>query len=286
MHNVIQQVVVSHKDDDIQNTHIKEEKYMSIESPPHEQKIWDEWLETKNERSENKLIEHYKYLVSFHVERISVNIPSNVQKDDLESYAYLGLLDAIHKFEPERALKFDTYASFRVRGSIIDGLRKEDWLPRTQREKTKRVERAIQALEQQLQRTPTAEEIADKIQMTVTEVETLIKDDLFANVLSIDQKATSEEHEQREGIGYMIPDNQADQPDEQMLQSELKGDLANNIKQLNENEQVVISLFYDEELTMTEIGKVLELTTSRISQIHTRAIFKLRNQLKKLHYRI
>src|SRR5699024_7156879 len=202
--------------------------------------------------------------------------------DDLISFAYIGLLDAIHKFEPDRDLKFDTYASFRVRGSIIDGLRKEDWLPRAQREKTKKVEKATKAIEQQLQRTPTVAEIAEELLITKEEVETLVKDMMFSNVLSIDQPMKTEDNDAQEGIGYTIPDDRSIQPDEMIVDTEIKKELVETIKQLNENEQLVISLFYDEELTMTEIGEVLQLTTSRISQIHKSAISKLRIHLEKL----
>src|SRR5699024_7331061 len=162
---------------------VKEDNYMVIESPYREQILWEDWLLDKSEESESKLLKHYMYLVTFHVDRIVVNLPVNVHKDDLFSFAYTGLLDAIHKFEPDRDLKFDTYASFRIRGSIIDGLRKEDWLPRAQREKTKKVEKATKELEQQLQRTPTTLEIAEELKITKEEVETLVQDMMFSNVL-------------------------------------------------------------------------------------------------------
>lgn len=255
---------------------------MVIESPYREQILWEDWLLDKSEESESKLIKHYMYLVTFHVDRIAVNLPVNVHKDDLISFAYAGLLDAIHKFEPDRDLKFDTYASFRVRGSIIDGLRKEDWLPRAQREKTKKVEKATKELEQQLQRTPTTSEIAEELMITKEEVETLVKDMMFSNVLSIDQPMKTDDNDIQEGIGYTIPDDVSIQPDEMIVDAEIKNELVETIKQLNENEQLVISLFYDEELTMTEIGDVLQLTTSRISQIHKTAISKLRIHLEKI----
>src|SRR5699024_3699001 len=128
------------------------------------------------------------YLVSFHVDRLLTHLPKNVQKDDLISLAYLGLFDAIKKFEQSRKLKFDTYASFRIRGSIIDGLRKEDWLPRSLREKTKKVEQVTDQLEQKLQRKPTTVEIAQQLNTSASEVEETVKNSLFANVLSIDQQ--------------------------------------------------------------------------------------------------
>lgn len=222
------------------------------------------------------------YLVSFHVERIAVNIPHYVSREELESFALMGLYDALKKFEPDRELKFDTYASFRIRGSIIDGLRKEDWLPRLLREKTKQIEQVTQELTQTLQRIPEANEIAEKIGMTTEEVETIVSDSLFANVLSIDNQMNNDNDESGEGIGYEIPDKATITPDEHLLNIELKEELIEGIKVLNDNEKNVISLFYQEELTMTEIGDVLDLTTSRISQIHKNAIFKLRKTLEKI----
>src|SRR5690625_182211 len=148
------------------------------------------------------------YLVSFHVERIAVNIPHYVNKEELESFALMGLYDALKKFEPDRKLKFDTYASFRIRGSIIDGLRREDWLPRSLREKTKQVEQTSDQLEQKLQRKPTPSEIAKQLNMTPAEVEETVKNSLFANVLSIDQRTTDTNDEEPEGIGYIIPDKE------------------------------------------------------------------------------
>lgn len=254
---------------------------MNSKYSPYEQKLWHQWEKQASENDLNDLIEYYMYLVHFHVERIASHLPNNVSKDDIKSFGLLGLYDAIKKFESERNLKFDTYASFRIKGSIMDGLRKEDWLPRTLREKTKKVDRAAQQLEQELQRIPTSEEIAERLDMTKDEVEAVVKDTLFANVLSIEEK-TKTSDEFNEGIGYTIPDEHAYQPEQEMLQQELNLELAEGIKKLNKNEQMVISLFYNEELTLTEIGHVLDLTTSRISQIHKNAVYKLKDVLNKI----
>lgn len=254
---------------------------MKSDYSSYEQKLWHQWEKQGNDTVLNEIIEYYMYLVHFHVDRIASHLPNNVSKDDIKSFGLLGLYDAIKKFESERNLKFDTYASFRIKGAIIDGLRKEDWLPRTLREKTKKVERASQQLEQELQRIPTSSEIAVLVDMTKDEVESVVKDMLFSNVLSIEEKPKNG-NEFNEGIGYTIPDEQAFQPEEEILQEELKAELVVGIKKLNKNEQMVISLFYNEELTLTEIGHVLGLTTSRISQIHKNAIYKLKNVLNKI----
>lgn len=222
------------------------------------------------------------YLVNFHVERIAINLPSNVSRSDLESFALMGLFDAIKKFEPDRELKFDTYASFRVRGSIIDGLRREDWLPRLLRDKIKRIEAVSQELLQELHRTPSSTEIAERIGSSKEEVETIVRDSLFSNVLSIESRPSHHSDEYEEGIGSSIPDESSPTPDEHLLNNELKEELTEGINMLNGNEKHVISLFYHEEFTMTEIGEVLSLTTSRISQIHKTALFKLRKSLHNI----
>jgi len=249
---------------------------------PLEDLLWKKWLNTKKDNAANDLIEHYMYLVHYHVDRVASNVPKTVSKDELKSFALIGLFDAIKKFEIQRKLKFDTYASFRIRGAIIDGLRKEDWLSRAMRDRAKKVADISERLEQELQRAPTAEEIADKANMTPEEVEDSVKDTIFSNMLSIDEKPKSNGSDYQEGIGYLIQDETVVLPDEHVMKSELNAELIRSLKTLNENEQMVVSLFYYNELTLTEIGSVMELTTSRISQIHKSAIFKLRKTLEKI----
>jgi len=249
-----------------------------------DQNLWDLWLKKQDMEAANELVKQYSYLVSYHVERLAAHLPKSVQRDDLTSLAYLGLFDAINKFDPNRDLKFDTYASFRVRGSIIDRLRKEDWLPRSLREKAKQVEQVAEQLEQQLQREPSAAEIAEHLNTSTDEVENTIKHALFSNVLSIDQRPASSQDDDLDQVSYIIEDGSEDTPDEHILRSEMEEEVAEAIKSLNNNEQLVVSLFYHDELTMTEIGEVLNLTTSRISQIHKQALFKMKHILKDIVY--
>ncbi|WP_163971243.1 FliA/WhiG family RNA polymerase sigma factor [Oceanobacillus halotolerans] len=255
---------------------------MQPTTSPLEQTLWEKWIQYQDMEAANGLIEHYMYLVHFHVERIGIHLPRNVNKDDLHSFGLLGLYDALKKFDISRDLKFDTYASFRIRGAIMDGLRKEDWLPRSTRDKTKRVEQAIEQLEKSNHRSPTAKEIGEYLDLQVNEVESILKDSLFANILSIEEKPKDNYDDFKEGVGYMVADETNQTPEERVQQVELETELVEGIKSLNENEQMVISLFYNEELTLTEIGQVLNLTTSRISQIHKKAIVKLRETLNKL----
>lgn len=244
--------------------------------------IWKEWLETRDEHLANDLIAHYMYIVDYHVERIASHIPQSFDRKDLHSLGLMGLYDALMKFEPDRNLKFSTYATIRVKGSIIDGLRREDWLPRSLREQTKEIESTLQSLEQELQRTPTAEEIAQELKIDKKVVEETMTHSLFANILSLDATVATNEADQDTEMADMIEDDRAISPDEEVMFNELTEELIEEIKKLNKNEQLVISLFYDKELTLTEIGEILNLTTSRISQIHKQAIFKLRKTLSKL----
>lgn len=241
--------------------------------------LWANWIQHRDKQSANQLVEHYLYLVDYHTQRIAVHLPKNVIKDDVRSMGLFGLYDALQKFDPTRDLKFDTYASFRIRGAIIDGLRKEDWLPRSTREKAKKIEQVSQKLEQQLHREPTVKEIGAELNLKSNDVESIIKDSLFANLLSLDEKPKDNKDDLKEGVGYNLQDTRQLTPDEFMVKAERIQDLAHSIKTLNKNEQMVISLFYDEELTFTEIGHVLSLTTSRISQIHKQAITKLKHVL-------
>lgn len=255
---------------------------MKEKDAPLEQELWNKWMNHQSKKTANELVTFYMYLVSFHVERIGSHLPKSVSKDDVKSYGLIGLYDAIKKFDPSRDLKFDTYASIRIRGAIMDGLRKVDWLPRTLRDKVKKVEKASQEYEQKYSRTPSTTELAHYLNMTVEEVEAALNDSLFSNILSIEEKPRQDNGNVKEGLGYHIPDHSAMQPESSVIHNEIKHELAEEIKKLNQNEQMVISLFYFNELTLTEIGEVLNLTTSRISQIHKRAISKLRKTLSKL----
>lgn len=244
-----------------------------------EQELWEEWFSERDIEAADSLIRIHMPLVRYHVSRISSGLPRNVNKEDLFSHGMLGLYDALEKFDSNRDLKFDTYASFRIRGAIIDGLRKEDWLPRTMREKAKKIEATMEQLEQKYGRYVTPEEVASSLDMSEQEVTHIISESFFANMLSIDEKTSDSERE--ESYRNTIEDRNAITPEEKVLKDGVKDELVKVIKTLNEKEQLVISLFYFEELTLTEIGQILELSTSRISQIHSKALFRLQQVLSK-----
>ncbi|MDQ0217052.1 FliA/WhiG family RNA polymerase sigma factor [Peribacillus cavernae] len=251
---------------------------MSQLTTGEEQLHWQKWIGCRDPRAGDILVKKYIPLVSYHVQRISVTLPRNVSRDDIRSLGMMGLFEALERFDPERDLKFDTYASFRIRGAILDGLRKEDWLPRSAREKAKKIEAAIEELEQKYMRNVTPQEIAESLHISETEVHSALNEHFFANVLSMDESPKEQEH--KEGNNYHINDEKAILPEENLVKEELYEELSCVIETLNEKEQLVLQLFYKEELTLTEIGQVMSLSTSRISQIHSRAIFKLRATLQ------
>lgn len=252
---------------------------MSHQTIAEEQLCWKNWVESRDPEAGDLLVKKYMPLVSYHVQRISVSLPKNVSRDDIRSLGMVGLFDALERFDPKRDLKFDTYASFRIRGAILDGLRKEDWLPRSARDKAKKIEAAIEKLEQKYMRNLTAKEIALELNIPEEEVYSSLNEHFFANVLSMDEH--SQDQDDKDGINFHIKDEKADLPEEHVMREELYVELAQVIETLNEKEQLVLQLFYKEELTLTEIGQVISLSTSRISQIHSKAIFKLRQAMQE-----
>ncbi|RYM07160.1 FliA/WhiG family RNA polymerase sigma factor [Sporolactobacillus sp. THM7-7] len=242
-----------------------------------ELECWRRWMECHDKEAADYLLQRYMPLVHYHVQRISGGLPKNIDRDELQSHGLFGLYDALEKFDRHRDLKFDTYASFRIRGAILDGLRKEDWMPRSVREKSKKIERAAETLEQKKMGTATIEEVAEASGMTVDEVSQTMSEGLMANLVSLDDSSSS-------GKGDHSPmtlkDETISPPDEYLIHQENSRLLAKEIERLGRKERLVITLFYYEGLTLTEIGRVLELSTSRISQIHSKALFKLRQYLK------
>ncbi|MED5050503.1 FliA/WhiG family RNA polymerase sigma factor [Anoxybacillus rupiensis] len=253
---------------------------MTNASARKEQNYWDNWIDKRDPQAGDELVQRYMPLVYYQVQRIAVSLPKTVNKQDLISFGLMGLYDALERFDPSRDLKFDTYASFRIRGAILDGLRKEDWLPRSTREKAKKIEAAIAKMEQRHMRTVTAKEVADELGMAEEEVCSVMNEGFFAHILSLDD--WSKENEEEENSPLTLRDEKTSSPEEAVLRQEMYEQLAAVIKQLNEKEQLVISLFYKEELTLTEIGQIMGLSTSRISQIHSKAIFKLRKILTQV----
>ena len=242
-----------------------------------------ETTENFNRADREELIHEYIPLVKYLAHRISIKLPSHVELDDLINSGVIGLIDAIEKFDPSRGIKFKTYAEFRIRGSIYDGLRSLDWVPRSVRKQKKFVEEQYSSLEQELGRHATDEEISDNMGIEIDEFYRIL-DNLrgvtlgtFIEINSNDSQNTME----GESAIAFIPDTSSDDPYFVFQKQELTTILAEAIKELPEKEKYVVSLYYFDELTMREIGTVLDITESRVSQLHTKSMLHLRDQLKK-----
>ncbi|MFB4162690.1 FliA/WhiG family RNA polymerase sigma factor [Alteribacillus sp. JSM 102045] len=252
---------------------------MSRSTTHAHQEIWDKWMKDGDEDAADQLVEAYMPLVHYHVQRIGSGLPKNVAKEELISHGLAGLYDAMKKFDFARDLKFDTYASFRIRGAIIDGLRQEDWMPRSLREKAKKVEETMENLEQEYSRYVSEEEVGRVLNMTGDEVRKITAESFFANTLSIDEETP--EGEREETYRASIEDRASPSPEETLVKSAALHELADVIQDLSEKEKTVIGLFYQDEMTLTEIGEIMSLSTSRISQIHSKALFRLKQALQK-----
>ncbi|MDT3699271.1 MAG: RNA polymerase sigma factor WhiG [Thermincola sp.] len=234
-----------------------------------------------------QLILEYANLVKYVAGRMSISLPSNVSQDDLISYGIFGLIDAIEKFEIERNIKFETYAISRIRGAIWDGLRSMDWVPYTVRQKAKELEQTYARLEHQLGRAATDEEICAALSMTQKQFSHLLMETSFSSFISLDD-LWSIDNNGRNAVRIIdtIRDQNAEDPASMVMFGEQKRILTDAINKLPEREKLVIALYYYEGLTLKEIGKVLGVSESRISQMHTKAILRLRGRLSRVKKKI
>lgn len=240
--------------------------------------LWRAWKEEGDLEAKKRLIEQFLPLVDYVTNRMAIGLPKNVLKDDLASNGVMGLIDAIEKFDYCRGLQFETYASWRIRGAIIDGLRQGDWVPRSVREKAKRIEEAYQSLEQKYLRSVTDAEISHYLNVSEKEFTTMLHEIAITTVCSLEDPIREEESETRLSL---LVDERAKNPDHKAHEFFLKDSLISGIEKLTEKERTVISLFYYEELSLSEIAEVMSLSPSRISQLHSKALLRLRGALTK-----
>jgi RNA polymerase sigma factor for flagellar operon FliA len=238
--------------------------------------VWKQWKEFGLLEAKQSLIETYLPLVEYVANRLSIGLPKNVAKDDLSSLGVMGLIDAIEKFDYLRGLQFETYASWRIRGAIIDGLRQGDWVPRSVREKSKKIEEAYQKLEQQYLRSVTDNEISSYLQVSENDFRQMVQEIAITTICSIDDPIREEDSETR--LSLLI-DEKAKNPEYKVNEFYLKETLEKAIERLTEKERTVVSLFYFDELSLSEIAEVMSLSPSRISQLHSKAILRLRGSL-------
>jgi RNA polymerase sigma factor FliA len=242
--------------------------------------LWREYRRTGDLGIRDRLILTYAPLVKFVAGRLGSGLPAHVEENDLVSYGLLGLIGAIERYDPDRDVKFETYAIARIKGSIIDELRAMDWVPRSVRSRAREIERAIAQLEAQLHRAPTDDEIATKLGITIEELDDSLTDISRSSIAALDELWTiSSGSGDQVALIDTLEDPQGPEPQSALDQSELREAVAEAISRLPEREKIVVTLYYYEELTLREIGEVLNVTESRVSQLHTKAILRLKARL-------
>jgi len=242
--------------------------------------LWREYKASGEERLRERLILHYSPLVKYVVGRVGVGLPPNIEQADLVSYGIFGLIDAIEKFDIERAIKFETYAISRIKGAIIDELRSIDWIPRSVRYKAREVEKAYAVLEAKLHRSPTEAEVAAELGIKLEDLHQIFSQVSFVNVVALDELLTAGgEKGDKLSLVDTLEDTRAEDPVAAFETEETKYLLARAINTLPEREKIVVTLYYYEGLTLAEIGQVLGVTESRICQMHTKAVLQLRGKL-------
>ena len=242
--------------------------------------LWRTYQRTKDQALRDRLILNYAPIVKYVAGRLGSGLPAHVDEGDLVSYGLLGLISAIERYEPDRDVKFETYAIARIKGSILDELRSLDWVPRSVRSRARQIERAMAELEAKFARAPTDEEIAAKVGITVGELEGSLTDISRSSIAALDELWTiSGSGGDQVALIDTIEDEHGPQPQTAFAQTELREVVADAITSLPEREKLVITLYYYEDLTLREIGDVLGVTESRVSQLHTKAILRLRARL-------
>jgi RNA polymerase sigma factor for flagellar operon FliA len=244
------------------------------------QSLWRDYRRTGDQAIRDRLILTYAPLVKYVAGRLGSGLPAHVDEADLVSYGLLGLIGAIDRFDPEREIKFETYAVARIRGAIIDELRSLDWVPRSVRSRAREIERTIAELERRLGRPPEDEEIAAKLGISEDELQESLTDISRTSIAALDELwSASPSGGDPVALIDTIEDPLAAEPQAEMAQTEVRELLGEAIARLPEREKVVVTLYYYEELTLREIGEVLGVTESRVSQLHTKAVLRLRSRL-------
>jgi RNA polymerase sigma factor for flagellar operon FliA len=247
-----------------------------------EDELWNEYKETRSPDLRDKIIRQYMPLVKYVAGKVSVGMPASVEFDDLVGFGQFGLLDAIEKYDPDKNVKFKTYAVTRIRGAIFDELRQLDWVPRSVRQKSREIEDTIGDLEARLGRTASDAEIAGKLGVSEDEYQQTVMKLSGTSVLSLNDVWYSGNDNDHMSIGDSIESPSSLNPDVIVEREEIRKIIIQAINELPEKEKMVIVLYYHEDLTFKEIGQVLEVSESRISQLHTKANLRLRAKLTNL----
>jgi RNA polymerase sigma factor for flagellar operon FliA len=240
--------------------------------------LWVEFKQTGAQTLRNQLIIYYSPFVKYVAGRVLAGLPRHFDEEDLVSYGIIGLIDAIERFEPDRNLRFETYAIPRIKGAIIDELRSIDWVPRSVRTKARAVEQAFTHLEGTLRRTPNESEVAAELEMTVGEFHKALRKISSVGMMALDEVLRGGERSERSTLGETLPDRGRG-PVDTFEAKESKEALVEAVDGMPDREKTVLMMYYYDGLTLTEIGDVLGVTESRVCQIHTKALRQLRSKL-------
>jgi RNA polymerase sigma factor for flagellar operon FliA len=244
------------------------------------QELWKRYKATSDQRARERLVVAYSPLVKYVAGRMSSGLPAHVEEADLISYGLGGLISAIERFDLTREIKFETYAITRIRGAIIDELRTLDWVPRSVRARARQIERVNMKLEAQLQRAPTDEEMATELEISLEDFQERLVQISNSTIVALDEMwHVSDASGDQVSLLDTLPDSGAPDPQTLVDESELRERIADAIAALPEREKLVVALYYYENLTLREIGEVLGVTESRVSQLHTKAVLRLRSKL-------
>ncbi|MBW3659324.1 MAG: RNA polymerase sigma factor WhiG [Actinobacteria bacterium] len=245
---------------------------------PEVQALWERYRRTGDSEVREQLILQYAPLVKYVAGRVGVGMPNNVEHADLVSYGIFGLMDAIEKFDLDKGYKFETYAITRIKGAIIDELRSVDWVPRSVRSKARRIETAMQRLEGRLHRTPTDEELAAELEVSVDDLHEMLSKVSLTSMVALDEALDVGDGD-RISLVDTLQDANTVLPEESYDEIEMRDLLRQSITRLSDREQTVLTLYYFEGLTLAQIGDVLGVTESRVCQIHTKSVLSLRTKL-------
>jgi len=242
--------------------------------------LWQEYKETDSKIAKDKLLVEYAYLVKYITNRLILNLPSSVDRNDIISSGIMGLIKAVETFDLDRGFKFETYAGHKIRGAILDELRALDWVPRSVRQKSRELQRVYARLENQLGRVPYDDEVCEEMKINMKEFEDLLTEVTPTTIISLEEAMPDRRNDAKEiRIIETIENPGSDNPLKELGFNEMKKILKETIANLPEKEKLVIALYHYEELTLKEIGVVLDITESRVSQIHSKAVIKLRAKL-------
>jgi len=237
-------------------------------------RAWVRWTTERDEGARDQLIVHYSSLVKFVAGRVAAGLPVGVDTGELVSTGIFGLMDAVDRFDPSRGFKFETFAIPRIKGAILDGMRALDWVPRSVRQRARQIENAVAKLGNELKRSPTDDEIAAEIGIDFEELQKWLGAVAVANVGPLDHLVSGGEFESRQ-----VAADAAEQPQAVVEDRELRAVMRSEMRELPERERTVLALYYDEGMTLLEIGEILGVTESRVSQIHSKAVILLRARL-------